>query len=109
MILDLSLPGRGIRNRRGKMPKNKLHVFHNGIEWWIAESIDNLESVMREVGDLFYFDPTNQDEWKMLPDGEEITIIRDPYLNEGLWVRDIKTAEEWARERGPGFLASMER
>ena len=87
------------------MIENKLHVYCNDAECWIAESFDDLKAMMFGENSIFggsdLFDP---EDWQVAADDKAIPINESPYFKSAI----TKTAAEWAEAIGAGFLCSTD-
>jgi hypothetical protein len=82
------------------MTENKLHVYHNGYDWWIVGSFEDLKGMSGTC--------ESEDAWRILPEGQELTLIQDVFADKEDQIVDTKTIAEWIDERGEGLLASTE-
>jgi hypothetical protein len=84
-----------------------MKVFTNDTDTVICESINDVESVIKEVcGYSFEDEGMSIDDWSEIPADELITICN---LNDGgPDDKETRTAAEWASKEGRGFLCSTE-
>lgn len=83
-----------------------LHVFHNGTDWYVAESA---EDASRVAEDHYTCDAADvgaePGDLEQLPDDKPLTIL-DTENHEG--PSTTKTCAEWCASNGRGFLGSTE-
>ncbi|MHA2064112.1 MAG: hypothetical protein ACXABY_07000 [Candidatus Thorarchaeota archaeon] len=84
-----------------------LHVFHNDVEWVVAESVEDAPKAMFDTVGATYLD--DDLEWRQLDDDAEIRIWHDELgrVSDG-GILVLGTAKVWAEANGRGFLCSTE-
>jgi len=91
-------------------PGTPLIVFHDGTEWYAAESIDDLCGLWGHTGGVEYFEPGT---WEVVPPDKSLTVwcegdgVPTEPDSDGSY-RVTKTAAEWAAQLGRGMLFSTE-
>lgn len=75
---------------------DRLHVFHNDLEYVIAKTKRDASAVLKEKGATFEDD----EDWKRIPDDHPLTVCDENGKNP---VK--KTAAEWIAEKGRSLLA----
>ena len=87
-----------------------LHVYTNGYEWWIAESVDAAKDLCLEnIGDpspetLEALEDIEGDGWEELADDAVIGMFRDEEREDYA----KQTCAAWIAEQGRGFLCTTE-
>lgn len=80
-------------------------VYTDDISHYVAESLDDLQEILREECELEAGTDYELDDWKIVDPEETITIIED---DEVPGCRKTYTAGRWAELNGRGFLCSTE-
>ena len=87
-----------------------MNAYSNEYDTYIAEDLDDLRKLLVEEEKIYGYDEFDEevDKWEELDPSAELTIIDDPTLPRGDWIRETKTIAEWIDLRGRGLLCSTE-
>lgn len=85
-----------------------MNAYSNEYDTYIAEDLEDLRKLLVEEEKIYKLDEFEETTWIELKPTAELTIIDDPTLPRGDWIRETKTIAEWIESNGRGLLCSTE-